>query len=884
MNLAPGTRIGPYELVAMVGAGGMGEVYRAHDARLGRDVALKILPTAFASDPERIARFDREARTLATLNHPHIGAIYGVEETNGLRALALEFVEGETLADRIARGPIPLEEALPFARQITEALEAAHERGIIHRDLKPANIKITQDGVVKVLDFGLAKLAEAPSGVANPASPSLSPTITSPALMTQAGMLVGTAAYMAPEQAKGRPADKRSDIWAFGCVVYEMLSGQRAFEGSEVSDTLASILKSEPEWSALPAETPQPTRRLLRRCLEKEPRRRLHDIADVRLDLEEPMTQDAPPLVAPPTSFRERAAWAVAALAVVSLVGFLAYGALKPPPGKEVTRFQVYAPSAARPEQVVRGSFGAVSPDGTRLVFVAGSRAGEPMLWMRAFDSFDALPVVGTEGASLPFWEPHGESIAFFVGNKLRRISTRGGPAQTICDVGERSRGGTWGSGGDIVFSGGSDGRLYRVSADGGGPVALAAQAGHGMEAFWPHFLPDGRTVLYWARNASEGPGVYAAAITERTAPKRLVNSGSGVAYDPSGFLLFTRGDALLRQRFDPTRLEVSGEARQVAERVARVASIGLAAFSVSNNGVLAFQTDFGVSTQFAWFDRSGQRLETVGAPGRYLYPALSPDGRHLVFLDLSDGNLWLLDMGRQLPSRFTSGAGMKGAPVWSPDGKTILYRRDPEGEVPPGIYEKSAGGAFEEKLFFKGSVSGPSQVSRDGKWLLYFAFPDGQSVHDIYALPMTGDKNPKPIVRSPFADVEPQFSPDGKFLAYASSATGRYELYVEPFPATGERWRISNNGGRQALWRADGKELFFVSDDKKFYAVEIKPGPRFDYGTPQFLFDLPANVTNVRNSYIPSPDGKRFLVNMALDTTAPPVHVVKNWTAELRD
>jgi Tol biopolymer transport system component len=879
MPLLSGVRLGIYEVVELIGMGGMGEVYRARDARLNRDVAVKILPSHVAADADRLARFRREAQVLASLNHSNVGSIYGFEDSAGVQALILELVDGPTLADRIAQGPIPLDEALPIATQIADALEAAHERGIVHRDLKPANIKIRSDGAVKVLDFGLAKAL-----ATDAATRETSATITSPAL-TRLGVILGTAAYMSPEQARGKEADKRSDIWAFGCVLYEMLSGKRAFDGSEVSDTLASILKSDPDWGALPPDTSPGIRRVLRRCLEKDPRRRFHDIVDVRLELEEPSPSEIAAISSTKSRLRERIAWAVAVVSLALLGTLAAYVVLKPA-AVEVIRFQVYPP----PDSVF-GTPGlssgvgagvtnvAVSPDGTRLVFVATDRAGSSRLWIRALDSFDALPLIGTDGAGRPFWSPDSRWVGYFVGNKVMKIQAAGGSPQWISDVDRFRWGATWASGGDILFSSSNPPRLYRVSDQGGVAVALAAQRGASADPRLPYFLPDGRTFLYWAQNPSESGGVYVTSIAAGSLSKRLVSSDAGAAYDPSGFLLFTTGGALLRQRFDLARLEVSGETTKVADGVGG----RLAPFSVSTNGVLAFQPRIGLTSQFAWFDRGGRLLETVGARGSYRTPQLSPDGNQLVYTNLADGNLWILDMRRRTPSPFTTGPGIKVCPVWSRGGEAIFYGKTMEnGTV--AIFEKSVSGAQEERIFFKGpTTDGPTQISTDGKWLLYFANPEGESLGDVYALPMMGDRTPQRIVRSPFSDVEAQLSPDGKFVAYVSAATGDSEIYVQPFP-TGERWRISNSGGRQPLWRPDGRELFFVSPDRKLYAVEIRPGPAFDYGIPQFLFEMRADVQLVRNSYIPSPDGTRFLVNMALDTTSPPIHVVRNWTAGLKN
>ena len=885
MRLAPGTRIGPYEVVSIVGAGGMGEVYRARDPKLNRDVALKTLPALVATDPDRLARFKREAQVLASLNHSRIAAIYGFEEAAGVQALVLELVEGPTLADRIAQGSIPVEEALAIAAQIAEALEAAHARGIVHRDLKPANIKVRADGSIKVLDFGLAK-AVGNDGVT--AEASSTSTITSPAL-TRLGVILGTAAYMSPEQARGKAADARSDIWAFGCVLFELLAGRRPFEGSGVSDTLATILKGEPAWGSLPSDTPSGIVRTLRRCLEKDPRRRFHHVADARLDLEDAAAADVAtsPAAARSSDRRDRLAWGVVAVLALLLFGLGGYVALKSRAAGEITRFEVTPP----PDTVFGSPFaryaaGAVSPDGTRLVFVTTSRTGQVQLWIRSFDSFDAFPLTGIQGAQLPFWSPDSRWVAFFAGNKLIKVDAAGGSPQTICDLpGELLRGGAWGAAGDILFSSGNPPTLYRVSDQGGAPVPLPAPGDQTVSDITsPVFLPDGRTFLYWRQTSSEGAGVYVASIASANAPKRLVSTDAGALYDASGFLLFTRRGALVAQRFDADRIELSGEARTVVERVAMTAG-RMAAFSVSTNGVLTYQAQTGEASQFTWFDRAGRLLEKIGAPGRYRAPQMSPDETRLVYEDLTDNNLWVLDMNRGLTSKFTIGPGEKLSPIWSPDGGTIYYGKRTEFSGPAAIFEKRASGNENEDLFFKGpTTNGPAQISRDGKWLLYFVSPEGQTLGDVYAIDVTGDRTPRPIVRSPFSDVEPHLSPDGKFVAYVSTETGRSEIYVQPFP-TGERHRISDAGGRQPFWRQDGKELFFVSpENNSLYAVAAKPGPKFAFDPPKLLFELRANVMFVRNSYIPTRDGQRILVNMALDSTTPPIRVIRNWTAGLKD
>ena len=878
MALTAGDRLGIYEVRDLIGVGGMGEVYRAHDTRLNRSVALKVLPDGFAGDPDRLARFKREAQVLASLSHSNIGSIFGFEETETVHALVLEFIEGPTLADRLAPGPLALDEALPVARQIADALDAAHAQGIVHRDLKPANIKVRPDGTVKVLDFGLAK---AVAGEQSSANVTQSPTITSPAL-TQLGVILGTAAYMSPEQARGRPADKRSDIWAFGAVLYEMLTGKRAFEGDEISDTLASILKSEPAWGALPADTPPAIRRVLRRCLEKDPRRRTHDIADARLDLDE---HDAPAGVAQsPSKSRfvniERIAWV---LLVAALGGLIAYGVYRQPPEPQVVRFEIAPPEGGffgSGTGVGRadGTSGAtVSPDGTQLVFASTNKAGLTQLWIRRLDSFISRPLTGTDDAMLPFWSPDSRSIGFYAAGKLRRFEMADGAVQTIADAAGVPRGATWGSRDVIVFSVGTPPQLARVSARGGELTALAQSSA--VFPRFPFFLPDGRHFLYNGRGQSaQSIGLMLWSIEPGLEPRPVVDSDSNGAFAPPDRLLFARGDRLMQQPFDVNTLQVTGEATPVIEQVLYNPGNGRADFSVSTNGVLAFRSSTNLSNQFAWFDRTGKLIETIGTPGNYRAPDLSPNGRFLAYGDVNRRDIWILDLSRNVPSRFTSGAGNETTPVWFPDGSKIAYRTD-QG----GVFEKDFTGTGTERVLLKENVNGPDQVSADGKWILYFKVtPDANQ--DVYVLPLTGDRTPQMIAQTPFPDVEPQFSPDVRWLAYASSENGRNEIYVQAFPSTGRRWQVSSSGGRQPLWRADGKELYFVSDDRRFFAVDVSERDGvFEYGVPKFLFDMRANVFNTRNSYIPSRDGKRFLVNMLLEADDAPISIVQHWQATVK-
>ncbi len=661
-------------------------------------------------------------------------------------------------------------------------------------------------------------------------------------------------------------------------VLYEMLTGKRAFAGDEVSDTLASILKSEPNWSALPVDTPASIRRVLRRCLEKDPKRRIHDIADARLDLDEPVTE-APVAVPARSRFltRERIAWAIL---VATLSGVLAYRLIARPAPAQVVRFQVNPPengffgSASGVGRADGTSGGALSPDGTQLAFVATDQAQRTQLWLRRLDSFQSRPLAGTDDALMPFWSPDSRSIGFFAGGKVKRIDLADGTIQTLCDVLTPPRGGTWGRRDFIVFSSGTPQVFARVSTRGGAATTMPLP---NPGARFPSFLPDGRHFLYSARYSESVVGLSIASIEPGFEPKALIPSDSNGVFVAPGFLLFTRGETLMQQPFDVDRLEVTGEATPVVEQVFRNPGVGRADFSASDTGLLAFRSSSNLGNQFAWFDRAGKLIETVGPPGSYRTPDLSPDGSRLAYGDVSQGDIWILDLTRKTSSRFTANPGTQTAPVWFPDGTKIAYRSD-QG----GLFEKDVSGTGTEKLLLKEVVDGPMQISPDGQWVLYFAVSPGKT-QDIFVLPTSGERKPRAIVQSPFPDVEPQLSPDGRWLAYASTETGRYEIYVQPFPPTGARWQVSNAGGRQPLWRADGKELFFVSDDRRFYTVDIsdKSGA-FDYGVPQFLFEMRANVFNSRNSYIPSRDGQRFLVNMLLEADDSPINVVHNWTEGL--
>ena len=772
MALSIGTKLGPYEIVGALGAGGMGEVYRARDATLNRDVALKILPELFALDPDRLARFKREAQVLASLNHPNIAAIYGFEDSNDVQALVLELVEGPTLADRIAQGPVPLDEALPIARQICEALEATHEQGIIHRDLKPANVKVRPDGTVKVLDFGLAKLTGSAEALSN------SPTM----MASMPGTILGTTAYMSPEQATGKEADRASDVWAFGCVLYEMLTGRRAFQGNSVSEVLAGILKTEPDWHELPAG-PEGIRRLLRRCLQKDQKRRLRDIRDARIEILEIDDAQAEPLNAIPgtqasSRRNERRAW-LSALVLVTIVAAAIvlgrWGAAPSTTPLPEMRVEINTPPTTDPTSL------AISPDGQTLAFVATSD-GQPHLWLRPFNAVSASPLPDTDGASFPFWSPDSQSVAFFAYGQLRQIRIDGGSPRTLASA-LGGVGGTWSHDGVILFSRlGSP--IFRIPDRGGDPAPAtrlgAQQGGH----YLPQFLPDGRHFLYWAFSDREPNGVYVGQL-DGSETRRLLDADFPAVYAPQDHLLFVRQGTLLAQRFDGTRLALVGTPFPVAEQVTSSSNnMRAAAVSTSAAGPIAYRTGSagGGERQLTWFDRSGHQLANVGAPflSTQLSPSLSPDGRRVALFRDTNGNydVWLLDVGRGVATRFTFHSADDVKPLWSRDGSRIAFSSNRKGVH--DLYQKSPSGAGSEEalLLQTAQFKQATDWSPDGRFLLYQSI-DPRRSFDIWGLPLDGDRQPFPVVQTDFEEHDGQFSPDGKWIAYVSIKSGRYEVYV---------------------------------------------------------------------------------------------------------
>jgi len=894
MSLSAGTRLGPYEILAPIGAGGMGEVYRARDTKLERIVAIKVLPAALADDSERLARFEREAKVLASLNHPNIAQIYGVED----RALVMELVPGEAL-----KGPLPLDTALNYARQIADALESAHDRGIVHRDLKPANIMVTPQGAVKVLDFGLAAVpSRSPEGV----DPASSPTMTIAA--TQAGMIMGSAAYMSPEQAAGRPVDKRADVWSFGVVLFEMLTGKRLFDGETISHTLAAVLTKEPDLQHVPVKA----RRLLQSCLEKDPRRRLRDIGDVGLLL----VEGEPTTTAPSRSQLGMTGWiAVAAAVVFALVAAaLAFIHFREKPAvKEVMRFQIPAPEDSTLSPALT-----VSPDGRKLAFIATGPDNIRHLWIRPLDSLAARIVTDVGGGSIfPFWSPDSSSLGFWTQGKLKKVEASGGSPQTLCDVPGTFHGGAWSADGVIIFGYGGGG-LWQVSADGGtaGPLTkLDPGRQEALHAF-PSFLPDGRHFVYLRTSTNrEISGIFIGSLDARPEQQslRLITATQYEAvYVPSaestknGYLLFMGEETLVAQPFDIARMALTGKTVPLLGQAAGAVQAGTntgayAFFSASSNGVLAYRSDETssvVNNRLIWYDRQGKVLGVAGEPGQYGDVSLSPDNtrvavarRDPLAADKSGRNrnidLWLDEFTRGISTRFTFDPATETSPVWSPDGSSVAFVSNRDGFF--DLYRKPSSGAGNEEVVLKSSESkSPYDWSPDGRYLLYAARSRGTSL-DLWVLPLAGD-NRKPwlYLKTEFDEDSGQFSPDGRFVAYNSNESGKNEIYVQPFPApSGGKWRVSNEGGTQPRWRRDGKEMFYVSKDAKLMAVEVSLNPVFKAGIPKALF--PVSYNGSSNEYDVATDGQRFLVNSIFPGTepgspaSPHLTVVLNWQAGLK-
>ena len=876
MSLERGTRLGPYEIESVLGAGGMGEVYRARDTLLKRDVAIKVLPLAFAGDPERIARFQREAEVLATLNHPNIAAIHGLHDSDGVRSLVLEFVDGPTLADRIGARPMPLDEVLAIARQIADALEAAHARGIIHRDLKPANVKVRPDGTVKVLDFGLAKALEARSAQESVNfGVSQSPTITSPA-MTRVGVVLGTAAYMSPEQARGHDADERSDLWAFGCVLFEMLTGRRAFEGDEVSDTLAAVLRAEPDVSALPNTTPASVRRLLRRCLEKNPKRRLADIRDARLELDE---SSAEPLAETPRAgmrspWRERLAWSLAVVSLVAAVATAARLWQRETPSVPTAQFAILPPdgTAFAPD----ADTVAVAPDGRSLVFAAGGSDAPWQLWLRSIDGLNVRPLAGTEGARLPFWSGDSKSIGFFADGKLKRVDAGGGPVRTLADVdGTFPLGGTWNSEGIILFAPGFGRPIVRVSASGGSSTSVTTlKEGESEVQTSPFFLPDGRHFFYSAATGPNTHIVYFASL-DGGEPVKLVETNSSAQYAEPGYLLYVKDKALMAHPFDAQHGTLVGEPVSVAMPVV----LGGVVFSASTTRTLMYRST-STTNELVWVDRQGHRSGVAAPVAAYDSIALSPDGKRIAFDRYSSTNqdVWVHDIERQFSSRFTTQGPFNNVPVWAPDGGTIAFATGRNRGV--DIYQRKVGATGDDDAVLRVNaipILFPSDWSRDGKYLMYYR-SDRKTRLDTWVLPLFGDRTPMKILGSPYNESQGQFAPDGKSFAFVSDQGGQQQVYLQSFPSPTLQAQVSTAGGTQPRWRPDGRELFYLALDGKMMSVSIRGNDTLETDAPRPMFNTPLDPRALRQTYAVSPDGQRFLLQMPSASSSSTLTVVLNW------
>ncbi len=890
MRITTGSKLGPYEVLASIGAGGMGEVYRARDPRVGREVAIKVSAERFSE------RFEREARAIASLNHVNICTLFDV----GPNYLVMELVEGPTLAERIKEGAIPLEEARAIAKQIAAALEAAHDKDVVHRDLKPGNVKIKPDGTVKVLDFGLAKLG------GTPAAPSQdSPTLSMAA--TQAGVILGTLAYMAPEQAKGKPVDQRADIWAFGVVLFEMVTGKPLFHGESTTEILASVIKEEPQWERAPAEV----RRLLRRCLEKDPQKRLRHIGDAMA-----LWDEAPLTTAPSQSRLGMGAggrsvlWpTMAAVLAIALAG-LAYLYLRPAPAApaEAVRYEIVQPAGVTFSDTV-----VISPDGRKLAFIATSTGagGQAQVWVRSLDAVEARPLAGTDGViGRPFWSPDSRYIVFYAGGKLQKIEAAGSPTQTLCSLPASVLGGFWTRDNKIVFGTNTAIGLSVVSAAGGAASPLTTLANGEQRHSYPALLPDGGHFVYMRAVTPTNGGIYLGSLDAKPsepAPKKLLPDVSAVAYvpapdstsrTPKGSLLFVRGGTLMAQPFDNQKLDMSGEAVPIAER------IGLTAFSASDTGVLSYRAGAALpGQQFTWFDREGKVTGMVGEPallaGLSSAPALSPDEKRVAFAstDPQSGNtdVWLYEFARGTTTRFTFDPGQDLTPVWSPDGSRVAFLGQRGGVW--GIYQKASNLTGGEDLLYKAGtvVANPTSWSRDGRFLLYMTAPAG-----VLALPLTGataggsgEAKPIPLLAAEFNQRGARFSPDGRFYSYISNESGKEEIYVQSFDpslgsgaggagakSAGGKWMVSKGGGLSAHWRGDNKEILYLAPNGDMMSVDVSTTPVFQAGVPKRLF----NPKSASRFWDATSDGRRFVIPVPVgQSSAAPYTIVLNWQAGLK-
>ncbi len=901
MALAPGSRVGAYEVLAPIGRGGMGVVYRARDSRLHRDVAIKALPDAFSQDPERLLRFEREARLLAALNHPNIAAIYGFEEQDGTRLLVMELVEGPTLAERLASGPLPVEEALAVGAGIASGLEAAHEAGIIHRDLKPSNVKVRPDGAVKVLDLGLARVVETSVRAVDS---SLSPTVTTPA--THAGVVLGTAAYMSPEQARGRTVDKRTDIFSFGCVLYECLTGRQAFAGETVSDTLAAILKSEPDWSALPEETPRPIRNLLVRCLQKDPRQRLHDIADARIELEEARAGavSGPALAtsaARPT--RGRIAWGVGGVALGAALTAALFLLRAPPPAPASTRVRAVLPLSPGNRVGVGFPSVAISPDGQTIVF-QGLHQGSGALYRRALSGVEAEPIRGTEGGFLPFFSPNGQWVGFFTRRELKKVPLSGGTAVSLSWVPPIAGGGSWGEDGRIVINRKFNGALDVIPESGGSLVPLTRlDPARGEQShLFPQILPGGRGILFTIRRGRDFGDVEASDIAVRdssTGKWTKVLEGASFARYGGGRLVFVRGGSVFWVPFDVSRLSVTGPAVALSDGITVDGEERFGHFDVSSEGTLVFLDGPPrppITTMVLALDRSGKESALPLPPGNYIVARFSPDGERIAFSRFTGirGAIVTYERARHIVSTLTPEPGSYFVPVWSPDGRRIAFTRFAEDMPVLSVRNADGSGEIERLTEPSPDAQFPNSWSPDGKTLLYTVAytadrgPKRKLASTDLWFVSTGDPRTARLwFESPFRETAGAFSPDGRWIAYVSDESGVQEVYVRPYPGPGASVKVSNGFAIEPLWSRDGRELFFRAGERaeRFMAAEVRTASGLSISPPRLLFSSELAVGGREDrfrEYDLSADGKEFVAVRYNRSEEPDrlLTVVTNWAA----
>ena len=895
VRIVAGQQLGPYKILSLLGAGGMGEVYRAKDDRIGREVAIKVLPTAFSADADRLRRFEQEARAAGRLNHPNILALYDVGTHEESPYIVSELLQGETLRDRLGRKALPLRKAMDYALQIARGLAVAHDKGIVHRDLKPENLFITTDGRLKILDFGLAKLQPKRARVTD-TDVSTQPLSTN----TEPGLVLGTVGYMSPEQVRGEPTDHRSDIFAFGAILYEMLAGQRAFQAKSSIETMNAILKEEPpELPKGSREIPRALEHIVSHCLEKMPEQRFQSASDLAFDLEELIssadsTSESRTALSERLKRRQRFVLILSGLSLLTFLSaaFVAYTYFRHPRvNLQSLRFTVSPPERAVFEESL-----ALSPDGRLLAFVASRDDGIRSLWLRPLDSVAARVIAGTEGAIHPFWSPDSRALGFFAQKKLKKIEVSGGPPKVLSDA-PFPLGGTWNRDGVIVFAPNYTDPLYQVPAAGGNatPVTTVDRAAKETH-LWPHFLPDGRHFLYMGWNTPGTPrtpgtsAIHVGSLEGKHDKSHFGIAGnSSVAYAPSGHLLFERDQTLFAQPFDAEHLQVSGEAVAVAEGVTK-SGFSYASFSVTETS-LAYWGGVAMSnSQLIWFNREGKSLGGGGRTSYYTDPWLSPDVNQAV-VRVSDsarqaGDIWLLQLLPGTPLRLTFHPRDDRFPIWSPDGNRIVFSSNRTGYYE--LYQRPSSGTGDDELLLETRSSKmPTDWSQDGRHIVYLdILPTTQ--FDLSVLPLYGNRKPQPFAQREFNEKQGRLSPDGRWMAYASDETGRYEVYVQSFPAGGGKWQISSGGGEQPSWRSDGKELFYVGEGQKLIAVGVDArSSTFRANTPLELFRMhsPVSSTYTRNEYASTPDGQRFLVNTLVGTPASsPITVVINWSAGLKD